>query len=624
MSSAAIDETLTSAGPMASTATEAGTDDATWARFAAAGETAELVPLWLSLLCAQVGAARSAVVLLGAADRGPFTPAAVWPHTGHSVVHLTEAAERTLRERRGLVLRRGENGETRLDLTYPVTAAGTLRGALVLETPDLAPGALQRVLRQVHWGIAHLELSLLRQGARSEEDSRSRVFTVLDLVAVAVEEERFQAAATALVSELARRLDCDRVSLGLERGSRMRVEAISHNATFGRQMNLTRLIEAAMDEAVDQEAAVRYPPPDDSRITLAHQALAQQQAAEELCTVPLAIRGAFVAALTLERPRGRPLTPLEQDLCQTAGELAGPILLCKREHERWLITKVWDAGRRQLTRLFGPRYLGRKLLALALAAIVAFLALATGTYRVTAKGILEGGELRAVVAPFNGFIERGERRAGESVQAGELLAALDDRDLKLEQVRLSTESAQYQRERRQAVADHDRARARILTAQIQQAQAQLALIEEQLARTRVSAPFDGVLVSGDLTQSLGAPVQQGDLLFELVPTGQYRLELQVAERDIDDIAVGQTGTLVLAALPETPIGFTLSLITPVTAVTEGRNTFAVEATLHEVPERLRPGMEGVGKVEIGERRLVWIWTRGFLHWARLKLWAWWP
>jgi len=210
------------------------------------------------------------------------------------------------------------------------------------------------------------------------------------------------------------------------------------------------------------------------------------------------------------------------------------------------------------------------------------------------------------------------------VAAGELLATLDDRDLKLEQVRLSTEQAQYRRERRQAAAEGDRARVRILTAQIEQAEAQLALIDEQLARTRLTAPFDGILVSGDLSQSLGAPVQQGEVLFEVAPADAYRVQLAVAEGDIDDLAVGQTGTLVLAALPEQRLPMEVTLITPVATVVDGQNSFAVEARLTETPKRLRPGMEGVGKIDIGERRLIWIWTRGFLDWARLKLWAWWP
>lgn len=599
------------------------TQAAAWADFAGAAGSTRFPALWLSLLCGQLAGARSALLLLGEADRGPFTPAAVWPDPHRDVTGLSPAAERTLRERRGLALAR--NGESGLiDLTYPLLVGEALHGALVVELAAAGEGAVQQALRQIHWGAAGMELELHRRERESAAAANRRVFSVLDLVAAVVEEHRFQAAASALVSELATRLDCDRVSLGLRRGRQMRVQAVSHSASFGRQMNLIRLIEAAMDEAVDQQTRLAYPSTNELVVVAAHQALAQQQGAPEICTLPLRAHGDWAAALTLERPAGRRLADLDADLAATAGELAAPLLLCKREEERWIAAKIGLSVREQLKRLFGPKHLGRKLVAVGVLAVVAFFVFAKGQYRVSADATLEGGELRALVAPFAGYIETAEARAGEQVAAGELLATLDDRDLKLEQVRLSTEQAQYRRERRQAAAEGDRARVRILTAQIEQAEAQLALIDAQLARTRLTAPFDGILVSGDLSQSLGAPVQQGDVLFEVAPADAYRVQLAVAEGDIDDLAVGQTGTLVLAALPEQRLPMEVTLITPVASVVDGRNSFAVEARLTETPKRLRPGMEGVGKIDIGERRLIWIWTRGFLDWARLKLWAWWP
>jgi hypothetical protein len=72
----------------------------------------------------------------------------------------------------------------------------------------------------------------------------------------------------------------------------------------------------------------------------------------------------------------------------------------------------------------------------------------------------------------------------------------------------------------------------------------------------------------------------------------------------------------------------VTLVTPVAQVRDGRNTFRVEAVLAgEGPgglARLRPGMEGVAKIETGPRNLVWIWTHRFTNWARLQLWSLWP
>ena len=71
-----------------------------------------------------------------------------------------------------------------------------------------------------------------------------------------------------------------------------------------------------------------------------------------------------------------------------------------------------------------------------------------------------------------------------------------------------------------------------MTAQLEQARAQVARVEEQLGRTTVTAPFDGVVVSGDLSQNLGAPVERGTILFEVAPLSEFRLVLKVDERDV--------------------------------------------------------------------------------------------
>jgi len=65
-------------------------------------------------------------------------------------------------------------------------------------------------------------------------------------------------------------------------------------------------------------------------------------------------------------------------------------------------------------------------------------------------------------------------------------------------------------------------------------------------------------------------------------------------------------------------------ITPVSTAREGRNYFRVEARLDRMPDRLRPGLEGIGKIEVDRRRLVWIWLRPVVDWVRLTLWTWLP
>ena len=81
----------------------------------------------------------------------------------------------------------------------------------------------------------------------------------------------------------------------------------------------------------------------------------------------------------------------------------------------------------------------------------------------------------------------------------------------------------------------------ILAAQIDQVEAMLTLVSDKLARATLVAPFDGVVVSGDLHQLLGTPVELGKVLFQIAPLDAYREILQVDERDIAYLQVGQAG-----------------------------------------------------------------------------------
>ena len=70
--------------------------------------------------------------------------------------------------------------------------------------------------------------------------------------------------------------------------------------------------------------------------------------------------------------------------------------------------------------------------------------------------------------------------------------------------------------------------------------------------------------------------------------------------------------------------FTVLRIVPIAEAHDGKMLFQVDATLDATTPRLRPGMEGLGQIDAGHARLVWIWFRSLLHWVRLESWAWLP
>jgi RND family efflux transporter MFP subunit len=598
-----------------------------WSRLRGAETAADFAAAWLGIQCREVPGVRAGLVLEAGPGGGAFAPLATWPAGALPGRPLLRAAERVLEKRRALALElepqgEGAEGPARTVLGQPLQLGEELVGAVVLEVDPRAGAELERALRQLAWGTPWLELHAREaRGGRGE-----RLQTLLELVSTPVEHERFRAAATAFATELAAALHCDRAAVGIARRGRVVLETLSHSAHFSKRSNVTRALEAAMEEALDQEETVVWPEPPAAppRVTRHHAELARESGAGAILSVPFARGDRIAGVVLLERSGERPFEGPELELVQAAASLAGPSLVVQRREDRWLGAKAVDAAHGALVRLLGPRHVAKKLVASLALALLLFLALARGEYRVTADMTLEAREQRAAVAPFDGYVREAPVRAGDAVSAGDLLASLDDRELVLERARWRSELEQLSKQMRQALSEREAAEVAILSARIDQARAQLGLAEDRLARTRIEAPFDGIVVTGDLSQQLGAPVRRGDVLFEVAPLDAYRVVLEVDESDVEDVAPGQRGTLAFAAFPRDSFGFAIEKLTPVSTPSEGRNTFRVEGRMDEIPPRLRPGMEGVAKVSVDRRRLLWIWTHDLLDRMRLLLWTWLP
>ena len=579
----------------------------------------ELLQAWLELQCSMVAGVTGAAVLIGS------RPVAVWPKDSTVPASIIAAAQRAIIERREVIdsmaMAVGAAVVQPSDvMACPIMVDGRLFGVVSFEMTT-RPEVKQRAALQVlTWGIAWLEL-LARDWAAS---AAGRLGIVVETIARAVAHDTFKASAIAVVNELARQLACERVAIGFRGGQEMQVTAMSNTASLEERANLVRAVAAAMNEAVDQDKRVVLPLTDHDHGVLvhAHEQLRTQFAAGAICTMPFSHNGEVLGALTFERSRKRPFDTQTLALCETVASVVGPILQIKRDAHQSALVKLRNAWHRQLTKLTGRGHLSLKTGVLAVAGLLLFLAFARGDYRIDAEAKLEGIVQRVVVAPFDGYVAEAPARAGDIVERDQLLARLEDRDLKLEHAKWSGERAQLLKSQREALAKHERAELSILHARREQAEAELALAVEKLARTQLKAPLAGIVVSGDLSQSLGAPVERGEVLFEVAPLDGYRIMLEIDERDIAHVQPGQPGELALSGLPHQRHAFSVERILPVSTARDGGNFFRIEARLTDPVDSLRPGMAGVGKIDAGEHRLIWIWTHRLLDGLRLAFWKW--
>src|SRR4030042_1232064 len=96
--------------------------------------------------------------------------------------------------------------------------------------------------------------------------------------------------------------------------------------------------------------------------------------------------------------------------------------------------------------------------------------------------------------------------------------------------------------------------------------------------------------------------ERGQELVKVAPLDAYRVIVEVDEKDIIHIQVGQKSELILPSMPGQALPFVVNKITPVSIAKEGQNYFRVEANMEKHSERMRPGRGGLGKVTITRRR----------------------
>lgn len=424
---------------------------------------------------------------------------------------------------------------------------------------------------------------------------------------------------TALAVELAQTLSCARVSIGLSDGRQMTIAGTSQARDVDQRLDAAATVRAAMHEALDQSSSICLPSLADSNltITIAHAALAKAVGGN-VCSVVILGADGPVGAMTLERDTPE-FSKSDIDMCESIASFCGPVLEIKQQLQlAWWRRIGLDLKRK----LLSTDKTGLILVVGASAMVLAFLTLMPVSYRVSAPARLEGSVQRVIVAATDGFLQQANVRAGDRVKEGQILAELATQDMLLERRRRESELKQHENAYMAAQAYKDRAQMVISQSRANEARAMLALAEGQIERARIQAPFDGIVIKGDLTQTLGSPVQRGEVLMTIAPNNSFRLIVEVDESDIASIRPGQTGQLALAAVPERALMFTTRRVVTFATSTDARNYFEVEAVLDEQDASLRPGLSGVARIDAGKRTFWWIATHRLQNWLRLSLWNW--
>ncbi|MFK7855128.1 MAG: efflux RND transporter periplasmic adaptor subunit [Granulosicoccus sp.] len=513
--------------------------------------------------------------------------------------------------------------------------------ALLLRGPEQSTSQRAATVRLCRWASAWLD----RSSPSYPDSELAGVDSLSESVLHAIDlDGSAQSVAIAIVNVVKRLCGCQRVSLAYTKSTKsdkgFSLLALSDQVNIDQKRLLPAQIKAAMKECAS--GSNRHCFPDEASLNQAlgllpaHAALfedqgccpslslafpgPQQHERNKLSKAKKLFESSISLVILLERPTAQPFTTIQVNAIE---QLLAPVLrtlcmLLERESS-WFDRTVSYCNQLRSSDLYLRLNLKHWFRIGVCAALLATFVVPV-PHRVSARAVIQAKDQQVIVAPQTGFVATSHTRAGDSVKQDQLLATLDTRELQLSANKWRSENRKNQQALDRALATRDKPKLAALRADATRISAELASIENQLARSELRAPFDGVVLSGDLSQSLGAAVAQGDTLYTIASSDEYELILEVDERDVGLVKTGQDVRVRMAALPNETWHASVDSVLPVAVGSPDANVFHVPALLVERSNRLRAGMEGVAKLYAGKRAFMWVYTRTLREQIKLMFW----
>jgi membrane fusion protein (multidrug efflux system) len=210
---------------------------------------------------------------------------------------------------------------------------------------------------------------------------------------------------------------------------------------------------------------------------------------------------------------------------------------------------------------------------------------------VDAVGTLRSNESVVVRPEISGRIERLGFAEGTTVPKGQVIVALDDAvpaaELAQARANLALAESTYNRtqelEREKFVSATAKDQA---LNSLRVAQANVQLAEARLARTKIVAPFAGII--GIRQVSVGDYVKEGQDLVTLEDVSSLKVDFRLPEQLLAVLKPGQTVEIASDALPGRKYTAVLDAIDPL--VDQNGRAVLLRARLRNTDGQLRPGM----------------------------------
>ena len=236
--------------------------------------------------------------------------------------------------------------------------------------------------------------------------------------------------------------------------------------------------------------------------------------------------------------------------------------------------------------------------------------------KVNASGKIQPEEAVQITSTITGWITDITVMEGDTVVPGQHLISIDEKQIRprynnaLSQVKSSEANLQRvksQRDRTESLFSQNlsskqeleqvEASYQIALSQAEQANANLLSAEDELSKTRLTAPKYGVVTS--ITKEEGEMAVGGmfnpGVLMTIADLGRMEVEVDVNENDVVNIEIGDSSEIEIDAYPDTIFYGVVSEIAHTAQATNMGmqnqvTNFKVKIRMISVPDKIRPGM----------------------------------
>lgn len=459
------------------------------------------------------------------------------------------------------------------------------------------------VLELIAARLSELSITALLHASANASMSAA---ALVELVSLAASESTERAAQQRLADELQKHLSADEVFVGTCRSYQptCRLVAASKVAEIDEFCEMTQHVESVMQESIARSAASVWPAEDDSNrhSLLAHQNLANAKRMHAIAATPLRSEsGEVVGSIVVAFGDSESAKALSESAMQFLHASSRPVGTAVEAIHRSHVSPVgkWKQQIRRI--LSGNKALG----AAATICVLAGTLIIPVDYQVSCDTILQPVSRRYVAAPFAAPLQTCEVDPGDLVEENQLLAVLDGRELRWELAGLRADLGKAGKEHNAHLSKQDYGDAAIARHEIDRLENRSLLLGDREKNLEIRSPISGVVVSGDLREREGVPLETGQSLFEVAPLDRMILEIAIPEEDMRHVAVDMSIRMQLDSMPSETLKAVVLRIHPKAELRDHENVFIAEAEVLNDDLLLRPGMKGTASISTGRRMLGW-------------------